>query len=276
MLCGVSHVALGVSKGLHAVVAHVAVQMIHRFDRDSRLVRGLVLDHGARHPDMPTYVENAYILTCNVSLEYEKSEVNSNFVYSTPEERQKLIDAERRFTDDKVKKIIELKKQVCTPENNYSFVVINLKGIDPISLDMFAKEGIIGIRRAKVSPRAAALHVAAAAASRRAPNVCWPVLCGLQRRNMERLTLACGGIAVNSVEELTPEVLGWAGKVYEQTLGEEKYTFVEDVRHPQSVTILLKGPNQHTIAQLKDAVRDGLRAVTVRSALASCLSSLRV
>ena len=36
------------------------------------LIQGLVLDHGARHPDMPKRVENAYILTCNVSLEYEK------------------------------------------------------------------------------------------------------------------------------------------------------------------------------------------------------------
>jgi T-complex protein 1 subunit zeta len=33
------------------------------------------------------------------------------------------------------------------------------------------------------------------------------------------------------------------------------------VKNPASVTILLKGPNQHTIAQLKDALRDGLRAV---------------
>jgi hypothetical protein len=78
------------------------------------------------------------------------SEVNSGFVYSTPEERQKLVEAERRFTDEKVKKVIELKKAVCTPENGYNFVVINQKGIDPLSLDMFAKEGIIGLRRAKV------------------------------------------------------------------------------------------------------------------------------
>lgn len=38
-----------------------------------RLIRGLVLDHGARHPDMKKRVEEAYILTCNVSLEYEKT-----------------------------------------------------------------------------------------------------------------------------------------------------------------------------------------------------------
>ena len=42
-----------------------------------------------------------------------------------------------------------------------------------------------------------------------------------------------------------------------------RFTFVEDTKNPMSVTILLKGPNAHTIAQLKDAVRDGLRAVTV-------------
>jgi len=28
--------------------------------------------HGARHPDMAKRSEDAYILTCNVSLEYEK------------------------------------------------------------------------------------------------------------------------------------------------------------------------------------------------------------
>ena len=38
-----------------------------------RLIKGLVMDHGARHPDMPKHVKNAYILTANVSLEYEKT-----------------------------------------------------------------------------------------------------------------------------------------------------------------------------------------------------------
>ena len=58
---------------------------------------------------------------------------------------------------------------------------------------------------------------------------------------MERLVLACGGEAVNSVDDLSPDVLGWAGLVYEHVLGEEKYTFVENVRNPHSCTILIKG-----------------------------------
>lgn len=58
---------------------------------------------------------------------------------------------------------------------------------------------------------------------------------------MERLVLACGGEAVNSVDDLTPECLGWAGLVHEHVLGEEKYTFVENVKNPHSCTILIKG-----------------------------------
>lgn len=211
------------------------MKMQHRTASETQLVRGLVLDHGARHPDMPKRVENAYVLTLNVSLEYEKTEVNSGFFYSSAEQREKLVESERKFTDAKCKKIVELKNLVCdqavdSTEKGKNFVVINQKGIDPLSLDILAKNGILALRRAK-------------------------------RRNMERLQLACGGVAQNSVDDLTPDVLGWAGTVYEHTLGEEKYTFVEDVKDPKSVTLLIKGPNAHTIQQIQDALRDGLRAV---------------
>lgn len=52
---------------------------------------------------------------------------------------------------------------------------------------MLAKEGIIALRRAK-------------------------------RRNMERLTLACGGLALNSFDDLNESCLGYAGVVYEHVL----------------------------------------------------------
>ncbi|KAJ5156021.1 hypothetical protein N7492_008824 [Penicillium capsulatum] len=204
--------------------------MQHRTSSDTQLIRGLALDHGARHPDMPKRVENAHILTLNVSLEYEKSEINSGFYYSSAEQRDKLVESERKFVDAKLQKIVELKKQVCGNDPKKGFVVINQKGIDPLSLDVLVKNGIMALRRAK-------------------------------RRNMERLQLVCGGVAQNSVDDLTPDVLGWAGLVYEHQLGEEKFTFVEEVKDPKSVTILIKGPNAHTIAQVKDAVRDGLRSV---------------
>ena len=203
-------------------------KMQYQTASSTKLIKGLVLDHGPRHPDMPRRVENAKILILNVSLEYEKTEVNSGFYYSSAEQREKLVASERSFVDAKLKQIVDLKNQACV--DGSKFVVINQKGIDPLSLEVLAKNGIMALRRAK-------------------------------RRNMERLQLITGGIAQNSTEELSPEVLGWAGEVYEQVIGEEKYTFVENCKNPASATILIQGPNTHTIKQIEDAVRDGIRAV---------------
>lgn len=63
-----------------------------------------------------------------------------------------------------------------------------------------------------------------------------------------------GPVVAYQEEELVPEALGYAGKVYEHVLGEEKYTFVENPRHPKSCTILIKGQNDHTIAQARHPV----------------------
>lgn len=69
-----------------------------------------------------------------------------------------------------VVQVIDLKKKVCdTPDK--TFVLINQKGIDPGSLGLLAQNNIIALRRAK-------------------------------KRNMERITLACGGYTVNSTDEL--------------------------------------------------------------------------
>ena len=124
------------------------MEMQHKSAMDTQLIKGLVMDHGARHPDMPKRSENCYILAANVSLEYEKTEVNSGFFYKTAEEREKLVQAERAFTDARVKKIIDFKKQVC--KDGEGIILINQKGIDPISLDALARENIVALRRAKV------------------------------------------------------------------------------------------------------------------------------
>merc|ERR1712086_1234034 len=124
------------------------MHMQHKMSTQSRLIKGLVLDHGGRHSDLPSSIENCYICCLNVSLEYEKTEVHSGFFWSSADQREKLIASERQFTDDKVMKIIELKRKLCDGTNK-NFVVVNQKGIDPPSLEILARDGIIGIRRCK-------------------------------------------------------------------------------------------------------------------------------
>ena len=40
------------------------------------------------------------------------SEVNSGFFYKSADEREKLVAAERKFVDDRVMQVIDLKKKV--------------------------------------------------------------------------------------------------------------------------------------------------------------------
>jgi len=63
---------------------------------------------------------------------YVDSEVNSGFFYKSAAEREKLVQAERAFTDSKVQKIIDLKKQVCDSAEKgdgkkKGFIVVNMK-----------------------------------------------------------------------------------------------------------------------------------------------------
>mmetsp|Transcript_9820 Transcript_9820/g.24467 ORF Transcript_9820/g.24467 Transcript_9820/m.24467 type:complete len:543 (-) Transcript_9820:749-2377(-) len=209
-------------------LSRIEVMPMPRSTNESRFVNGIVLDHGARHPDMPDVLTNCKIMTLNTSLEYEKTETQSGFYYSSAEEREKLVESERKWLDERCKMIIDFKRSVC--KDGESFVIINQKGVDPLSLDIFAKEGILCLRRAK-------------------------------RRNMERLTLACGGSPIHSLQDIEESQLGYAGKVSQVTLGEDKYTFVEDCEKAQSCTMLLQGPNEHSLNQAKDAIKDGMRAL---------------
>ncbi|CAF1305485.1 unnamed protein product [Rotaria sordida] len=145
--------------------------------------------------------------------------------------RDRLVASQRKFIDDRLQKIVELKRKVCSGDNkNKRFMVINNKGIDPLSVDVLANEGILALRRAK-------------------------------HRNMERLTLACAGQAMNSLENLTKESLGFAKDVYEHVFGEKIFTFVEACKSPKSVTVLLKGSTKYILNQVKDALRDGRHSI---------------
>merc|ERR1719478_237504 len=99
-----------------------------------------------------------------------------------------MVQAERKWVDDKTQLVLDLKRKACAEDE--TLVLINQKGIDPLALDMLAKEGILALRRAK-------------------------------RRNMERVCLACGGEQVNSLEALAPEVLGYCESCEEVSLEEE-------------------------------------------------------
>lgn len=176
--------------------------------KDSVFVDGLVLDHGGRHYSMPTFLENVCVLTTNMSLEYEKPEVNAEFCYSSAHQREALAISEREFIAGKAQKIADFAFNL--KAEGKSLVMISEKGIDQYALEILSNAGVLALRRAK-------------------------------RRNLERLISMCGGKLVTEVSQITKDCLGFCQKVTVKTINENKYTFIEGTSLKGACTILLRG-----------------------------------
>jgi T-complex protein 1 subunit zeta len=196
---------------------------------DTRYVEGLVLDHAGRHYAMPTKLDDVVIMVTNMSLEYEKPEITAQFVYSNAQQREDLIKHEREFILAKARAIAAFGTDIKNSTGK-SLMVVSEKGIDPFSLEILAKAGILALRRAK-------------------------------RRNLERLLYMCGGNIISQVNQLDINNLGYCQRVRTRIIGEDKYTFIEGTPYKGSCTILVRGSTENQIKRLESAIRASLKAL---------------
>jgi len=157
--------------------------------------------------------------------------INTNIEVSKTE-----FDSEIRITDasliqgfiDNEQKIIEemVNKIAATGAN----LVVCQKGVDDMAQYFMAKKGITAIRRVKKS-------------------------------DMEKIARATKGKIVSSLDEITSEHLGSAGKVYESKLGDDDYIYIEDCPSPEAVTILLRGASKYSTDEAERAITDALSVV---------------
>lgn len=198
-----------------------------------RIVKGLVMDHGGRHPMMPKRMENVFILCTNISFEYEKPEQNAQFYYRSTEEKMKMEEGERYIIMQRVQKVLEAiqKVAVANQSQNPQFMVITQKGIDQHVLEVFAKYNILALRRAK-------------------------------RKNMERLQSLTGCTPITTISELTENVFGFAGLVREISVGEDKYTFIEKTPFNKTCTLLIQGISPYQMDYLEGAVKSALKSIS--------------
>lgn len=198
-----------------------------------RIVKGLVMDHGGRHPMMPKRMENVFILCTNISFEYEKPEHNAQFYYRRTEDKLKMEEGERHVIMQRVQKVLEAiqKVAVANQGQNPQFMVITQKGIDQHVLEVFAKYNILALRRAK-------------------------------RKNMERLQALTGCTPITGISELSENVFGYAGLVREVSVGEDKYTFIEKTPFSKTCTLLIQGISPYQMEYLEGAVKSALKSIS--------------
>lgn len=109
--------------------------------RDTKLIKGIVLDKEVVHGGMPRRTEKAKIALINSALEIEKTEFDAKINISSPDQMKLFLDEENKMLKTMVDKIIAAGANV----------VICQKGIDDIAQHFLAKANIMAVRRVKES-----------------------------------------------------------------------------------------------------------------------------
>jgi len=109
-------------------------------------------------------------------------------------------------------------------------VLICQKGIDDIAQHYLAKHGIMAVRRVKES-------------------------------DMIKLSKATGGRVISNLDDLSEKDLGSADLAHQKKVESDKWVFIEGCRHPQSVTMLIRGGSQRLIDEVDRSIHDSLMVV---------------
>jgi len=133
----------------------------------------------------------------------------------------------KAFLEEETNYLKEMVEKIAATGAN---VVICQKGIDDVAQHFLAKKGILAVRRVK-------------------------------RSDMEKLERATGGRIVTSIRDLRPEDLGEAELVEERKVGNDKMVFIEGVKNPKSVTILLRGANDMILDEAERSINDALHVL---------------
>jgi len=109
--------------------------------RDTKLIKGIVLDKEVVHGGMPKTVEKAKIALINSALEIEKTEFDAKININSPDQMKMFLEEENRMLKSMVDKII----------SSGANVAICQKGIDDVAQHYLAKSNILAVRRVKES-----------------------------------------------------------------------------------------------------------------------------
>ena len=138
-------------------------------------------------------------------------------------------DQLQAFLDEEERMIKNIVDKIVASGANVLFCQ---KGIDDIAQHYLAKAGIFATRRVKKS-------------------------------DMEKLVRATGASLVSSIDAISGEELGFAGKVEERKVSGEEMIFVEECKNPKAVSIIIRGGTEHVVDELDRAIEDALRVVGV-------------
>jgi len=128
------------------------------------------------------------------------------------------------FLDAKTRNLIQKIQNVIESGAN---VIFSRGGIDPLALNHFAKNRMLSVRRVKEN------------------DLLW----------LEKST---GARVVRDLDRISTTDIGYAAKVYEKMVGDDKMVFVNGCRNPKSITFLLRANSKKILDEFHRTILDSI------------------
>ena len=128
------------------------------------------------------------------------------------------------FLDNKTRNLVQ--KIQCVIKSGAN-VIFSRGGIDPLALNHFAKNRILTVRRVKEN------------------DLLW-------------LAKATGAKVVKDLDTISSADFGYAAKVYEKMVGDDKMVFVDGCSNPKSITFLLRASSKKILDEFHRTILDSI------------------
>lgn len=129
-----------------------------------------------------------------------------------------------QFLDSKTRNLLQKTQYVIESGAN---VIFSRGGIDPLALNHFSKNMMLTVRRVKEN------------------DLLW-------------LAKATGARVVRDFDTISGNDIGYAAKVYERTVGDDRMVFVDGCTNPKSVTFLLRATSKKILDEFHRTVLDSI------------------
>ncbi len=209
---------------------------------DAQLVKGVVIDKTIDSSAMPRAVENAKIMLINDELEGKRTRTDAEIRITSPDQIKSYADAEALMIKSKVQHIID----------SGANVVFSRKGINTLAQHLLTRAGVISVRRVKENDLVWLAKATGATISEK-----------LDHDHHDHHDHHEHGHHHQDDHYHHGDIdikLGYAQRVYEKQVADDKIVFVEGCKNPKAVTLLLRANSKR---MLEECHRSALNAISV-------------
>ena len=229
---------------------------------DTQLVQGIIIDKTIDSHSMPRMIKNAKIILIDDELEGQRTRREAEIQITWPTDIQSYKHQETQMIKTKIQHIID----------SGANVVISRKGINTFAQHILTQAGIISVRRVKENDLQWLAKATGASISerlshendehddkhnhnhgsssrhyhdnRKHENT--------QQRKDNTLHYHHGDIDIK---------LGYAERVYEKFVGDDKMVFIEGCKNPKAVTLLLRANSKEALDESHRSMLDAINVL---------------